>query len=135
MIRSMHKLVVPLFLMAAIFLPASVHSAAPNAIGEPSNTQRYQLHDVNADMSTEKYRQTYRKNQGNLRRFVKDFSESGLVSLGIPRRGIQFLGAVAAAAVTQDATLYLNSSKFLALEVKDAADEDRAVYLGVKVRW
>jgi len=135
MIGLTQKLPAPLFLLTALLLSTSVFSSELNVIGEPVNARHFQFHRVDADMDVDKYRQTYRRNQGKLLRLVKDYSESHLISLGVPRKGVHFLGAVAAAAVTQDATFYLNSSKLLAIEVKDAAEEDRAIFFGAKFRW
>jgi hypothetical protein len=45
------------------------------------------------------------------------------------------LGAVAGAAVTQNGTVYLNSGKSLAIDIKDAAQDDRAIIFAFKRKW
>lgn len=96
---------------------------------------RLKWHSVDADMGAEEYRQVYRENQDQLRNFVEDYSEASLVSLGVPKRGVNLIGAVAGAAVTQEATFYLNDGKSWAIDIRDAAEDDRAVYFGLKLDW
>ena len=106
-------------------------------VGDPSGKERsrYQLRDVDADMTEAEYRHTYRNNRGQIQNFIEDYSENSLTALGIPRKGIHFVGAVAGVAITQDATFYVNKSKFLAVEIKDAAEDDRSISFGFKVDW
>ena len=135
--RQLNKLASPLLIIAAVMLSMPVLAAEPPGVGEPSggNRYRYQLHNVDADMSERAYRQAYRDNREQIQDFIADFSESNLTALGMPRKGVHFIGAVAGAAVTQDATFYLNKSKFMAVEIKDAAEDDRSIFFGFKVDW
>jgi hypothetical protein len=55
--------------------------------------------------------------------------------MGIPKTGIKLMGAAAGLAAGQDARLYLNKSKIMALELKDATENDRAVFFGIKMDW
>jgi hypothetical protein len=107
----------------------------PSAEGGSPDTARYQLQPVHSDMSDYEYRRVYRKNQKRVRKFITHYSEDALHSLGIPRRGIRVAGALAGAAITQDATLYLNDGKSLALDIRDAARNDRVVFLAYKHSW
>jgi hypothetical protein len=86
-------------------------------------------------MSADEYKQAYRSNQRHILKFVESYSESSLTALGIPKQGVAVLGAVAGAAVTQEATVYLNSSKSLAIDIKDAAQDDRAIFFAIKREW
>ncbi len=135
--RQLHKLANSLLLITAAMLSMPVLAVEPPGVGEPSGRERhrYQLLDVDATMGEHEYRQAYRNNRGRIQNFIEDYSESSLTALGIPRRGVHVIGAVAAAAVTQDATFYVNKSKFLAVGIKNAAEQDRAVFFGVKVDW
>jgi len=135
--RQLHKLANPVLVITAVILSMPVLAAEPPGVGEISGKERYryQLLDVDADMSETAYRQAYRDNREQIQDFIADFSESNLTALGIPRKGVHFIGAVAGAAVTQDATFYLSKSKFMAVEIKDAAEDDRSIFFGFKVDW
>ena len=86
-------------------------------------------------MSAGEYRGSYRHNQRIVRDFVKSYSESTLDSIGVPKMGVKLMGAAAGLATGQDAKLYLNKSKIMALELKDATEDDRAVFFGIKMNW
>jgi hypothetical protein len=90
---------------------------------------------IEGEMSEQEYRNAYRSNQRLLRDVVKSYSEDTLISLGVPKKGVSLIGAAAGLAVTQDAKLYLHKSKLLALEFKDVTDNDRSLFLGVKLDW
>ena len=49
--------------------------------------------------------------------------------------GVKLMGAAAGLAAGQDAKLYLNKSNIMALELKDATEDDRAVFFGIKMNW
>ena len=91
--------------------------------------------EFDASMSDEEYEDAYRDNQRFLRKFVTNYSESALTSIGVPKAGIDLMGAAAGLAVGQNARFYLNDSKLFAVELKDATEDDRAVILGIKVDW
>ena len=86
-------------------------------------------------MSAGEYKGSYRHNQRIVRDFVKSYSESTLSSIGIPKTGVKLMGAAAGLAAGQDARLYLNKSKIMALELRDATENDRAVFFGIKMDW
>jgi hypothetical protein len=86
-------------------------------------------------MSAGDYRNSYRHNQRIVRDFFKSYSESTLTSIGISKTGVKFMGAAAGMAAGQDARLYLNKSKIMAIEVKDATENDRAVFFGINMDW
>ena len=102
---------------------------------QPNEPEHLQLRSVNATMTADEYKRAYRSNQRQILKFVESYSESTLMSLGIPKMGVEALGAVAGAAVTQEATVYLNSSKSLAIDIKDAAQDDRAIFFAIKHEW
>ena len=103
--------------------------------GQIEDIQRFQLQAVGAEMTVDEYRQASRNNQQQIRNFVTSYSESTLLSLGIPKKGVHMMGAVVGAAATQNATLYLNDEKSFAIDIKDAAQDDRAIYFGFKLDW
>jgi hypothetical protein len=125
----------PLFALSLVIGSTASAQNPLLAVGEPTEVEKYHWRSIDVGMSAEEYRQAYRENQDQLTDFVEDYSESTLMALGIPRKGVHMMGAVAGAAITQEATLYLNSSKSLALDIKDAAEDDRAVYIGFKLDW
>ena len=90
---------------------------------------------MSGEMSEGDYRKSYRHNQRIVRDFVKSYSESTLASIGVPKTGVKLMGAAAGLAAGQDAKLYLNDSKIMALELKDATENDRAVFFGIKFDW
>ena len=96
---------------------------------------RHEWQTVSGNMSAGEYRNSYRHNQRIVRNFVKSYSESTLTSIGVPKSGVRLMGAAAGLAVGQDARLYLNDSKIMALELKDATVDDRAVFFGIKLDW
>ncbi len=86
-------------------------------------------------MTADEYKQAYRSNQRQILKYIESYSESTLMAIGIPKKGVAALGAVAGAAVTQEATVYLNSSKSLAIDIKDAAQDNRAIFFAIKHEW
>jgi hypothetical protein len=109
--------------------------ATGTSASQPGEGDRFQLRSVDATMTADEYEQAYRNNQRRIVKFVESYSEDTLMALGIPKKGVQVLGAVAGAAVTQNATLYLNSGKSLAIDIKDAAQDDRAIFFALKHKW
>jgi hypothetical protein len=57
------------------------------------------------------------------------------MALGVPKSGVRTLGVVAGAAITQTATVYLNTGKTLFIDIKDAAQDDRAIFFAIKRSW
>jgi hypothetical protein len=96
---------------------------------------RHEWQSVSGDMSQDDYRYSYRHNQRIVRNFVKSYSESTLTSIGVPKTGVKLMGAAAGMAAGQDAKLYLNKSKLMALELRDATESDRALFFGFKLDW
>jgi len=94
-----------------------------------------QWHSVDANMSNQEYEDAYRANQRHIRKLLTSYSEGTLVSMGVPKAGINFMGAAAGLAAGQNAKFYLNDSKLFAVELKDATNDDRAVFVGIKVDW
>lgn len=131
-----NKLTISALLIVATTLSMSASATEP-VVGTPSGKERdrYLLRNVHADMTETEYRRAYRNNRGQIQNFIEDYSESSLTSLGLPRKGVHLIGAVAGAAITQDATFYVNKSKLMAVEIRDAAEDDRSIFFGLKVDW
>ncbi len=134
MIRQLHQ-ISGLLLLAAMLPSMPVWAGDQLKTGGASAWQRYQLRHVDASMGETEYRQAFRKNRKQVQNFIENYAEANLTSLGIPRKGLYFLGAVASVAATQDAKFYLSKSKLMAVEVKNAAEDNRSIYLGFKVNW
>jgi len=113
----------------------SVCAADRGAESFGQKPDRHEWQSVTGEMSEGDYRNSYRHNQRIVRDFVKSYSESTLTSMGIPKTGVRLMGAAAGMAAGQDARLYLNKSKIMALELKDATANDRAVFFGIKMDW
>lgn len=96
--------------------------------------ERQQWRTVDTSMSTEEYETAYRRNLRVVRNTLKSYSKEAFASVGVPAAGVEFLGAAVGLAV-RDASFHLNKSKTLALELKDVADEDRTLFLGIKMDW
>ena len=63
------------------------------------------------------------------------FLHNALKSVGVPKQGIEIVGATLGAVYNNGAKMNLNKSKTLALEVKDMMGSDRALFFGVKLGW
>jgi hypothetical protein len=100
--------------------------------GQPAD---FELQSVDSTMSADEYRQACHRNQHRIRKFLETYSEDTLLSWGVPKTGIHVLGAIAGAAVNQEGTLYLNSAKSLAIDLQDAAQNDRAIFFAIKHKW
>ena len=122
---------------SAFFLTASscVWAADRGSEFSGHKPDRHEWQTVNGEMSEGEYRSSYRHNQRIVRDFVKSYSENTLTSMGVPKSGVKLMGVAAGLAAGQDAKLYLNKSKFMALELKDATEDDRAVFFGIKLDW
>jgi Tfp pilus assembly protein PilP len=122
--------IISVYLLAVVPFYASGVNAS-----QPGDQDRFQLRSVDATMTADEYEQAYRTNQHRILKFVESYSETTLTALGIPKKGVEVLGAVAGAAVTQNGTVYLNSGKSLAIDIKDAAQDDRAIIFAFKRKW
>ena len=76
----------------------------------------------------------YNRNQKVVLNNLRSYSENALESIGIPEQGINLMG-VALGLAFSDSRLNLNKSETLALEIKDARDSDRSLYLGINLDW
>ncbi len=123
--------------IAALALLASAQLHAEESIfsvGESATDGTpWQAYD-NA-MSDQQYRRVYKDNQHQIGKFIKSYSENTLLSIGVPKTGIKIMGIAAGLATNRNAKLYLNKSRILALEVKDAANDNRAMFIGIKMDW
>ena len=124
-------------LVSALVLTASSAACAEDSalltVGQAQDRQRWQLFDDG--MSPTQYRDAYRHNQHLILDYVKTYSTDTLRSAGVPKAGINLMGAAAGLATGQDATFYLNKSRLFAVEVKDATDADRSLMFGIKLDW
>jgi len=121
-----------LALMAGAQLHAeeSVFSVGESNVDRPKHWQTF-----TTDMSDQQYRNAYRGNQHRIGKFLKTYSENTLLSMGVPKTGVKVIGVAAGLAANRNATLYLNKSRILALEFKDVANDDRAMFFGIKMDW
>jgi len=127
-----HQIITSAFLLTACCAVCAADRGSESSGHKPD---RHEWQTVSGDMSAGEYKGSYRHNQRIVRDFVKSYSESTLDSIGVPKMGVELMGAAAGLAAGQDAKLYLNKSKIMALELKDATEDDRAVFFGIKLDW
>ncbi len=92
------------------------------------------FHRVDMNMSLREYEETYRGNRRLVRNNLVSFSRDTLESIGIPKQGVNLMGA-ALGVVINGARLDLNKSKTLALEFKDVGNTERSLFFGFKLKW
>jgi len=121
----------------ALALLASAQLHAEEAIFSVGNSSVERVHwqTYSNGLSDQEYRSIYKYNQKRIRKFLTSYSENTLLSMGVPDYGVKFIGVAAGLAANRNATLYLNKSRFLALEFKDVVNDNRALFLGIKMDW
>lgn len=118
---------------------ASVHAENKGSGLNRPDPDKLQWRQITEDVSASEYRKTYRHNQRVLRSALKLYSESAVESIGLPETARQLVGGatgVAANLLTNhDVRFGLNDKKSFAFEVRDPADNDRALFLNYKLKW
>lgn len=118
---------------------ASVHAESKGSGSNRLDPDRLQWRQISDDVSASEYRKTYRHNKRVLRSALKLYSESAAESMGLPETARQLVGGatgVAANLLTNhDVRFGLNDKKTFAFEVRDPADNDRALFLNYKLKW
>ena len=127
-----YQIITSAFLLTAC---CSLYAADRGSDSSGHKPDRHEWQSVSGDMSERDYRYYSRHNQRIVRNFFKSYSENTLTSIGVPETGVKLMGAAAGLAAGQDAKLYLNKSKLMALELKDATESDRALFFGFKMDW
>lgn len=124
-------------IFASAFLLATT-SLAPAEDRGPAHLDLgfQQQHLLRADMnlSPREYEAIYSHNRRLVLNNLRSYSQNALESIGMPEHGINLMGAALGLAVNGP-RLNLNNSKTLALEVKDASTSERALYIGVELKW
>jgi hypothetical protein len=105
-------------------------AATLNVVSKQRNLQR-----IDMSFSPQEYKEVSSRNRRMVLKNLKSFSGNALKSIGVPKRGIDIVGATLGAVYNNGAKMDLNKSKTLALEVKDMMGSDRALFLGVKLGW
>lgn len=113
---------------------SAVGAEYAGASGPDREFERRPWRKVDANMSPDEYRDRYRENQRLARETLTFYSKRTLTSIGVPEAGVEFMG-VAVGLAMNDAKFHLNTSRTVALELKDVADKDRALFLGIKMDW
>jgi hypothetical protein len=93
------------------------------------------LHRIDMSLSPQEYKEVSSRNRKIVLKNLKSFSGNALKSIGVPKQGIDIVGATLGAVYNNGAKMDLNKSKTLALEVKDMVGSERALFLGVKLGW
>ena len=119
-------------LMMALLLTMSpaIHAQDSFLMSLQQETHEQQWQQVGGNMSHGQYAEATRHN----RRLARDRLADTVVSLGVPKMGLNLMGAAVALAV-DDLRVPLNQSKTLALKLDDAASEDRSAQIQVKFSW
>ncbi len=117
----------------------SVHAEGRDSASKYSASDKFQWRQVTDGVSINEYRKTYRHNQRVLRSAVRSYSRSAAASMGLPEKATQLAEVTAGLATSlltnQDIKFRLNDKKTFALEIKDPADNDRALFLNYKLKW
>jgi len=117
----------------------SVHAEGRDSASKYSESDKFQWRQVADGVSINEYRKTYRHNQRVLRAAVRSYSRSAAASMGLPEKATQLAEVTAGVATSlltnQDLKFRLNDKKTFALEIKDPADNDRALFLNYKLKW
>ena len=119
-------------LMLAVLLAVSpaIHAQDIFLTSLRYEADRYQWRHVGADMSPVTYGEALRHN----RRVARETLTNTIVSIGVPKIGLNLMGAAVALAI-DDLKVPLNKSKTLALKLDDATNEDRSATLQIKLTW
>ena len=126
---------------AGLMMGATVTTYAENSVSNPehSDSGKLQWQSIADDVSVSEYRKACRQNKRVLRSTVRSYSESAAESMGLSRKAGQFTGVAAGVAASlisnSDLKFRLNDKKTFAFEVRDPADNDRALFLNYKLRW
>ena len=107
----------------------------PSAAAATPDRDQLRLQSFDTTMNGDQYHEVYRRNQRHIYKFLASYTEKTLTGWGMPEGGIHLLGAVAGAAVSRQATLYLNDSKSFAVDLQDVVNNDRAIFFALKRRW
>lgn len=113
---------------------SAVCAEYPVASGADREFERRPWRKVDANMSPHEYRDRCRENQRLARDTLMFYSKRTFTSIGVPEAGIDVMG-VAVGLAMHDARFHLNKSRTVALELKDVADKERTVLLGIKMAW
>lgn len=97
-------------------------------------TDRNQWQTVNARMTPEEYRQKYKKNRSVARRVLTNYSKDTLLSLGVPETGIKLMGTAIALA-TRTTRFHIDKNKLMALEFKNATEDNRTLFFKFSIDW
>ena len=118
---------------------ASVHADSKGSGSNHPDPAKLQWRQVADDVSASEYRKTYRHNKRVLRSAVRLYSESAAESMGLSKKARQLAGAAAGVATSlltnHDLRFRLNDKKTFVFEVRDPADNDRALFLNYKLKW
>ncbi len=117
----------------------SVNAEHNGFILKHADSDKYQWRQVADDFSLSEYREIYRHNKRVIRSTVRLYSESAAQSIGLPEKARQLIGVATGAAssllTNHDIRFRLNNEKTFALEVRDPAKNNRALYLNYKLKW
>lgn len=123
------------FFVLALMASARLQAGeAIYSVGE-SSKDKLQWETYSTGLSDQEYRKICKFNQRRLRNSVTAYSESTLLSMGVPESGVKFVGIAAGLAANRDLTLYLNKSRFLTLEFRNVTKDKRSMFLGFKMDW
>jgi hypothetical protein len=125
-------------LMAIPLVLLAMNTALYAEDGQPTSLnlefKQQTLSSIDDNSSPQDNEKIYRRNQRYLRDALKSYSKQTFRSIGLSEQTADLMGATLGLA-TQGAKLNLNESKTLAIEFKDVATHDPALYFGYKLDW
>jgi hypothetical protein len=129
-------------IMAAVLMMLATASVHAESKGSGSNHQdpgKSQWRQVADDVSASEYRKTYRHSKRDLRSALSPYSDSAAESMGLPKQAGRLAGGaagvVASLLTNHGVKIGLNDNNTFAFEVRDPADNDRAMFLSYKLKW
>lgn len=118
---------------------ASVSAELNSSISNQVGSEDFRWLQVTDDISMSEYREMYRHNIRVLRSAVRSYSEGVAESIGLPEKARRLTGVAASVATNlltnHDIKFRLNTKRTFALEFRDPAKNDRALYLNYKLKW
>jgi hypothetical protein len=125
-----------LFIISALILSMNVPLYAEDR--QPSFPtlvfKQQTFYSIDGNNSLQENEKIFRHNQHYLRDALKSYSKQTLRSIGLSDETVDLIGATLGLA-TKGAKLNLNESKTLAIDFKDVATHDRALYFGYSLDW
>ena len=122
---------IPAFLLA---MNSALHAEEGQSTFLNLEFKQQTLSSIDDNSSLQDNEKTYHRNQRYLRETLKSYSKQTFRSFGLSDQTADLMGATLGLAA-KGAKLNLNESKTFAIELKDVATHDPALYFGYNLAW